>query len=155
MTSTSTNRRGLAWATIFLGSFLVFGVQPMVGNTLLPVFGGTAAVWTVCLCAFQMLLLGGYFYAHLTAGGRVLKAHVVLLLLSAAWVAVAGWNFKAVVGWTGEVSLPALGALAAVLLLVGVPYTLLSANASLVQALAARAAGGNGRGTSRPARADT
>ena len=143
MTFTSTNRRGLAWATIFLGSFLVFGVQPMVGNTLLPVFGGTAAVWTVCLCAFQMLLLGGYFYAHLTAGGRALKAHVVLLLLSAAWVAVAGWNFKAVVGWTGEVSLPALGALAAVLLLVGVPYTLLSANASLVQALAARAAGGN------------
>ena len=47
--------------TIFIGSFLVFGVQPMVGNTLLPFFGGTAAVWTVCLAAFQTLLLAGYF----------------------------------------------------------------------------------------------
>lgn len=32
------NSNLLAKATIFLGSFLVFGVQPMVGRTLLPVF---------------------------------------------------------------------------------------------------------------------
>ena len=30
--------------TIFLGAFLRFLVQPMIGNTLLPVFGGTATV---------------------------------------------------------------------------------------------------------------
>ena len=53
------NNKWLSVATIFLGSFLVFGVQPMVGRTLLPVFGGTAAVWVVCLCAFQVLLLAG------------------------------------------------------------------------------------------------
>lgn len=133
--------------TIFLGSCLVFGVQPMVGNTLLPVFGGTAAVWTVCLCAFQCLLLAGYFYAHLVATPargvrqKVLWAHVLLLTTSAVWMAVVGWNFRVLVGWTGEACVPALGALVAVLLLVGVPYTLLSANASLVQALAARSGG--------------
>ena len=133
--------------TIFLGSCLVFGVQPMVGNTLLPVFGGTAAVWTVCLCAFQCLLLAGYFYAHLVAApskemnSKALRVHVLLLLFSAAWIAVVSWKFRSLVGWTGEASIPALGALVAVLLLVGVPYTLLSSNASFVQALAARDGG--------------
>lgn len=119
----------------------------MVGNTLLPIFGGTAAVWTVCLCAFQCLLLAGYFYAHVVATPsqgmkpKALWAHVLLLLVSAVWIAVVGWKFRVLVGWTGEARIPALGALAAVLLLVGLPYTLLSANASLVQALAARGGG--------------
>ena len=45
--------------TIFLGAFLLFLVQPMIGNTLLPVFGGTATVWSVCLATFQTLLVGG------------------------------------------------------------------------------------------------
>ncbi len=132
---------------IFIGSALVFGVQPMVGNTLLPVFGGTAAVWTVCLCSFQVLLLAGYFYAHILAaqqdGDSNKKGwfHVILLLAGSAWVAFAGFKLKQIAGWTGEVDLPALGALAAVLILVGLPYTLLSANASLIQALAARGGG--------------
>jgi glucose dehydrogenase len=56
--------------TIFLGSFLIFGVQPMLGRTLLPAFGGTAAVWVVCLASFQMLLLAGYFYAHRVSGDQ-------------------------------------------------------------------------------------
>ena len=50
--------------TIFMGSFLIFGVQPMLGRTLLPAFGGTAAVWTTCLATYQVLLLAGYWYAH-------------------------------------------------------------------------------------------
>ena len=57
----------LPYLVIFTGSFLLFGVQPMVGSTLLPVFGGTAAVWTVCLAAYQTLLLAGYAYAHAIA----------------------------------------------------------------------------------------
>lgn len=139
---------------IFMGSFLVFGVQPMVGNTLLPVFGGTAAVWTVCLCAFQCLLLAGYFYAHVLAAqtaegqegasAKLLKkvwGHVGVLALSAVWIGIVGWKFRSIVGWTGEVGVPALGALLAVLLLVGVPYTLLSSNASLIQALVSRGGG--------------
>ena len=31
---------------------------------ILPWFGGVAAVWTVCLVFFQVMLLAGYFYAH-------------------------------------------------------------------------------------------
>jgi hypothetical protein len=50
---------------VFLSSFLLFAVQPMMAKFLLPSFGGTAAVWAVCVVFFQTLLLAGYAYAHL------------------------------------------------------------------------------------------
>src|SRR5262245_28892204 len=52
-------------ATVFISAFLLFTIQPMVAKFLLPTFGGTAAVWSTCLVLFQLLLLGGYAYAHL------------------------------------------------------------------------------------------
>ena len=135
----------LAAITIFLGSFLSFGVQPLVGRTLLPTFGGMASVWVTCLAAFQVLLLAGYWYAHLLGDAgrqgvarrrKLLAVHVVALVLGAGWIAgVAMWH-REMVGWAGGTGLPALGALAAVAVLVGVPYLLLSANASTVQVLA-------------------
>lgn len=127
----------LSSIAIFVGSFLVFGVQPMVGNTLLPFFGGTAAVWTVCLCAFQVLLLAGYFYAHLLSKYKTnLKPHLGLLLISAAWTAFVSFKYKLLAQSISTFSYPALGALIMVLIFVGIPYTLLSSNASLIQSLA-------------------
>src|SRR5438309_8953039 len=69
--------------TIFIGAFLLFQVQPLVGKYILPWFGGGPGVWTTCLLFFQVLLLGGYAYAHFTS--RVFKprmqaiVHLVLL----------------------------------------------------------------------------
>src|SRR4051812_11567213 len=57
--------------TLFVSAFLLFGLQPMVGKALLPLFGGTASVWNLCLVFFQAALLAGYGYSHvLTAGIR-------------------------------------------------------------------------------------
>lgn len=56
-------------ATTFLSAFLLFQVQPILAGFLLPWFGGGAGVWTACMLFFQVLLLGGYAYAHLL--GRV------------------------------------------------------------------------------------
>jgi hypothetical protein len=68
--------RSLAWvpsgtlalfgSAIFAGSALVFLVEPMVAKMLLPLFGGTPAVWAVSLVFFQAVLLGGYLFAHLS-----------------------------------------------------------------------------------------
>lgn len=130
-------KKTLAVLTIFLGSFLVFGVQPMVGRTILPVFGGTAAVWVVCLCAFQVLLLAGYFYAHLVGGSvdrRKIVWHSALLLVSAgitAAVALLRGRFLPLVS-TGVAPVDVL---LCVVLLTGFSYVLLSANASLVQSV--------------------
>src|SRR5260370_3421536 len=51
--------------TIFVSAFLLFQVEPLIAKAILPWFGGVAAVWTVCLLFFQVVLLLGYLYAHL------------------------------------------------------------------------------------------
>ncbi len=48
----------------FLASALLFSVQPMIGKMVLPVFGGTPAVWNTCLVFFQGTLLCGYLFSH-------------------------------------------------------------------------------------------
>ena len=62
---TRISRELLFGAAIFLSAFLIFLVQPMVGKRILPWFGGTPAVWTLCLAFYQSTLFLGYAYAHL------------------------------------------------------------------------------------------
>ena len=127
----------LSALTIFIGSFLVFGVQPMIGRTLLPVFGGTASVWVVCLCAFQVLLLAGYFYAHVLAGrhsGSAYLTRCIMLVAAAALTAFVGLKRNAFANMVAT-GVPSVDVLLCVCGLVGFAYVLLSANASLVQTL--------------------
>lgn len=49
---------------IFSGSFLLFLVQPMIARMALPRLGGAPAVWNSAMLVYQLLLLGGYAYAH-------------------------------------------------------------------------------------------
>ncbi|HKA06924.1 MAG TPA: hypothetical protein VKD71_06670, partial [Gemmataceae bacterium] len=53
--------------TLFVSATLLFLVQPMVGKMILPLLGGTPAVWNSCMVFFQALLLLGYYYAHKTS----------------------------------------------------------------------------------------
>jgi spermidine synthase len=67
--TTLDGSRGSLWIyslAIFLSAFLLFQVQPLIGKFVLPWFGGTPSVWTTCMLFFQLLLFGGYAYAHLT-----------------------------------------------------------------------------------------
>src|SRR5437879_8845028 len=77
----------LAFAlTIFIGAFLLFQVQPLIGKYILPWFGGTPAVWTTCMLFFQMLLLAGYSYSHLLISRlspRTQRSFQITVLLSA------------------------------------------------------------------------
>src|SRR5262245_13093409 len=72
--------------TIFVGAFLLFQIQPLITKSILPWFGGSAAVWTVCLLFFQVVLLLGYLNAHLLT--RFLRPaqqkwlHLALMALS-------------------------------------------------------------------------
>ena len=51
-------------ATVFLSAFLLFQVQPIVAKMILPWFGGSSSVWTLCMVFFQVELLLGYAYVH-------------------------------------------------------------------------------------------
>ena len=68
---------------LFLSATLLFWVQPMFGKMLLPLLGGSPAVWNTCLVFFQAALLLGYLYAHGTGklfGIRTqMTVHLILL----------------------------------------------------------------------------
>src|SRR5664279_5482194 len=64
--------------TIVVSAFLLFQVQPVIAKIILPWFGGSAAVWTVCLLFFQLVLLLGYLYAHAVV--RYLKPRAQMIL---------------------------------------------------------------------------
>src|ERR1700722_3788201 len=59
-----TRTRIFFGAAVFLASFLLFLVEPIVARQLLPLLGGSAAVWITCLVFFQTALLCAYLYAH-------------------------------------------------------------------------------------------
>ena len=73
--------------TIFLSAFLLFLIQPMFSKMVLPLMGGGASVWNTCILFFQLTLLAGYLYSHLTTrylGVRKhLWLHVALFCLTA------------------------------------------------------------------------
>src|SRR5262245_15156593 len=79
--------------TLFLSAGLLFSVQPMLGKMLVPLLGGTPAVWNTCLVFFQAFLLLGYAYAHLSSrwlGKRnQIVLHVVLLLVPLLFLPIA------------------------------------------------------------------
>jgi predicted methyltransferase len=51
---------------IGLSAFLLFSVEPLIGRLVLPIFGGTPAVWATILFFFQGVLLVGYLYGHVS-----------------------------------------------------------------------------------------
>jgi spermidine synthase len=121
-------------ATIFLSAFLLFQVQPLIAKFILPWFGGSAAVWSAALLFFQLVLLAGYFYAHLLI--RFLRPRQQFLLHSALLLgSIATLPIIPAVHWK-----PSGGddpTLRIILLLgatVGLPYMLLSATSPLLQA---------------------
>jgi hypothetical protein len=135
-------------ATLFLGAFLLFGVQPLAGKYSLPWFGGTPAVWTTCMLFFQAMLLGGYAYSYASvrwlAPRRQAQVHLALLGLT---VAVLGgralWGGSPVA--PGPEWRPAADAISTARLLamlaatLGLPFFTLSTTAPLLQSWFSRA----------------
>src|SRR5919106_1020323 len=60
---------------VFLSAALLFIVEPMFGKMVLPLLGGSPAVWTTCMLFFQGALLLGYWYAHVFPGWLGLRRH--------------------------------------------------------------------------------
>src|SRR4051794_9774655 len=125
-------------ATIFLSSFLLFLVQPLIARLILPWFGGSAAVWTTCMLFFQLLLLGGYAYAHglgKVSGRRQPIVHTVLLLAALATLPIMpAEHWKP----AGDEQ-PVLRILLLLGATVGLPYFLLASTSPLIQAWFSRA----------------
>jgi len=118
---------------VFLGAFLLFQVQPLIGKFILPWFGSSPGVWAACLLFFQVTLLGGYAYAHLLVSKlsptRQAWTHVCLLVIALATMPITPSD-----SWRpGPEQNPVLGILGVLGASVGVPFLLLSATGPLLQ----------------------
>ncbi|MEP6493907.1 MAG: fused MFS/spermidine synthase [bacterium] len=118
-------------ASVSLSAFLLFLLQPILARLLLPVHGGSPAVWNTCMVFFQMLLLAGYAYAHgslrLLGFPRQAALHAVLLVASLFFLPRALASIGA-----GTMS-PVPSILLALMLTAGIPFFVLSTNSSLTQ----------------------
>lgn len=138
--ATAANR-GLAIvyaATIFTSAFLLFQIQPMISKAILPWFGGTPAVWTVCLLFFQSLLFAGYAYAHFTSAwlrpDRQAALHIFVIIAALALLNVLP---HPALQPRGDAD-PTRAILTILAVTIGLPYLVLSATGPLLQAWFAR-----------------
>ena len=125
---------GLAFTlAVFLSAALLFVVEPMFGKMVLPLLGGSPAVWTTCMLFFQGALLLGYLYAHLGPRWLGVRRHTLLhiglltlclLTLPITVVGTSGaFRFEHPNAWLLWVLTVSLGA----------PFTLLSSTGPLLQ----------------------
>lgn len=119
--------------TLFVSAMLMFALQPMFGKLLLPLLGGTPAVWNTCMVFYQTVLFGGYLYAHwLTSRSgqrRQIQMHTALLIFSL---------FALPVALPGNANPPTEGnpsfwLIWTLFLAIGLPFFVVSTTAPLLQ----------------------
>jgi len=134
-----TRTRILFGTAVFLAAFLLFLVEPIVARQLLPLLGGSAAVWITCLVFFQTALLCAYWYAHWLARHPRWQLH--LALLAASVVLGALWAFGGISPSTGAAH-PVSTIFLALSLWIGLPFLALGATSPLLQFWWSRIEGG-------------
>ncbi|MBP1464861.1 fused MFS/spermidine synthase [Candidatus Chloroploca sp. M-50] len=120
--------------TIFVSALLLFLLQPMFARMILPLLGGTPAVWNTAMVFYQSMLLVGYAYAHVTirwlGARRQAMVHLVVMLLPLLTLPIA-----VPAGWLPPTEAnPAFWVLALLTAAVGLPYFVVSTSSPLLQA---------------------
>ena len=138
--------------TIFLSAFLLFQVQLIIGKYILPWFGGSPSVWNTCLLLFQMLLLAGYFYAHVVSTRLAVRSqtllHVAFLWASAVAVAVMAYRWPSPItpsaAWRpAPEGSPEWQVILVLAISVGFPFLILSTTGPLLQVWQSRSKAGS------------
>lgn len=119
--------------TMFISAALLFLVQPMFARMVLPLLGGTPNVWNTAVVFYQLVLVTGYTYAHITAARlgvrRQAVLHAILLLLPFLTLPIGIPE-----GWAPPTEAnPVPWLLALLTLAVGLPFFVVSATSPLLQ----------------------
>lgn len=120
-------------AASFIGAALLFLIEPMLAKLVLPSFGGSPMVWNTATLFFQVLLLAGYLYVHVSTrrlgARRQPWLHLGLLVLPLLALPVALPADTAPPA-DGE---PTLWLLRVLALAAGLPFALLATTGPLLQ----------------------
>lgn len=119
--------------TLFISASLMFVLQPLFGKILLPLLGGSPAVWNTCMVFYQSILFLGYYYAHTLSHRleqrRQVLFHAALMLLSLLALPVA----LPADSVPPTDSNPTFWLLWTLLLAIGLPFFVVSTTAPLLQ----------------------
>ena len=119
--------------TLFTSASLMFVLQPLFGKLLLPLLGGSPAVWNTCMVFYQSLLFLGYLYAHTISTRfsqhRQIQIHTAVILVSFLALPLALPENIA----PPTDSNPTLWLLWTLFLAIGLPFFVVSTTAPLVQ----------------------
>lgn len=121
--------RALFALATFLGASLLFWSEPMLSKQVLPLLGGSPAVWNTCVFLYQALMLAGYAWAH---GLTRLPSRRLQVALHLA-VAGAGVFFTLHLTGRPPPDRPIAWLLVLMLTGAGVPFFALGATAPLLQ----------------------
>ncbi len=118
--------------TLFVSAALMFIVQPMFGKTLLPLLGGSPAVWNTCMVFYQTVLFLGYLYAHgistRLAQNRQLQIHAGVIVISFLALPLALPELS-----PPTETNPTLWLMWVLLLAIGLPFFVVSTTSTLLQ----------------------
>lgn len=119
--------------TVFTSAALIFSVQPMYARLVLPLLGGSPAVWNTVVTFFQAVLLLGYGYVHFMTKWLELRhqllVHALVLTLPLVFLPIVIPEGTALVAD----SHPIFWIYRLMVVTVGVPFFALSATAPLLQ----------------------
>jgi len=121
------------YLSAFISAFLLFQIQPMIAKFILPWFGGASLVWTTCMLFFQVILVGGYAYAHMISTKvsfrRQWVIHTCILIIAILFLpTIPHEYFKPSNG-----DMPTTRILMLLTFVVGVPFFILASTAPLIQ----------------------
>jgi len=139
MLNTSTrSKRSLSLILVFAGTLfvsatLMFILQPLFGKLMLPLLGGSPAVWNTCMVFYQMLLFFGYLYAHFISTRfkplRQIQVHGAFILISLIALPVGLPEIMA----PPTESNPTLWLVWVLFISIGLPFFVLSTTSPLIQ----------------------
>jgi hypothetical protein len=119
--------------TLFTSAALMFVLQPMFGKILLPLLGGSPAVWNTCMVFYQSILFLGYLYAHYISTRlsqhKQIMVHIAVIFVSFLALPVA---LPDNISPPTE-SNPTFWLLGVLFLSIGLPFFVVSTTAPLIQ----------------------
>ena len=125
-------------STLFVAGTLLFLVQPMFAKMLLPLLGGSPAVWNTAMLFYQVALLVSYLYAFASrrwlSQAHQVTLHIVLLVLPLIVLPIAipaGWSPPTMVS-------PIPWMLQLMVLAIGLPFCVVATTSPLLQSSSRR-----------------
>lgn len=116
--------------SLFISAILLFSIQPMVAKAMLPAYGGTPGVWTVCVLFFQFILLISYGYVWLLSQ---IKKPAIWRLIHMALVVLSFIAFPLLFHPVVAAGQPEWAILHNLLTQLGLPLLVIGASAPLLQ----------------------